>query len=238
LGLEQTRTLHIRNKVFSKGDIQKISRILLSQLEYSKQNGGLAKTLFSIHCSDGTHYQSDTPDIFENDHEIDLKKANSIEMEYFDYELNRRITFSIEHGNHYLSRNRITVHGTDSNWVIGTFTSLKETIEAVKPQPSWVLRYKWLVYIFNVVLFGLALEWLIHFVTKHFYFPVAFVLGGILAMVIDDRLPKLWPDIEFDFGPEHTRREKRIRAGIYVLAELVAIPLAVSALYDVIKGNL
>lgn len=49
---------------------------------------------------------------------------------------------------------------------------------------------------------------------------------------------KAWPNIELDFGAEHLKKEKKIRARLAALISLVVIPVLVTIGLDLIKNHL
>jgi hypothetical protein len=65
---------------------------------------------------------------------------------------------------------------------------------------------------------------------------IIFWLDGIFpTLLLRDWVLKLWPKVEFDFGPEHQKLEKirRKRLGLFFL--LIVIPFLINFIYDLVK---
>ena len=155
-------------------------------------------------------------------------------------------------GNH---DNDLSVRGTEKNWVQGTFTDLQEIIESVKPQDNFILRHKGVI--LHVISIGigslvyLILNFLIYDRIKPIQNPSEFLIGIrdffrtnlwayylleiflrwsnglVFAYYIRKWLVKLWPEIEFDFGPDHMNILKVRRQRIWSVSSLVIIPVLI-----------
>jgi len=153
----------------------------------------------------------------------------------------RYIELSLKHGDRLFS-NRVTVKGDDSNWVNGTFTKVKEIIDATRPQENWLLRHRGLTYLLGTA----AIWYTLSFLGQRLYEPkpgvqrVAILSWcGFIALALGFELKRwlldLWPSIEFDFGPEHTRMEKARRGRIVAFLIILGLPMVVNIISIVIS---
>jgi hypothetical protein len=263
--MKETRRLYIKKKVFTKSDILNIGQILLSEYQSAQKAKNRSSITFQLNCVDGTSYESESTELFDNGSIIDLKRTGSLEMSFHDYELDRYIIISVtpgggEYGNHLI------VRGDDRNWVDGVFTRSKEIVDSVKPQENWILKYKTLILhvsalgigiiiysVFNFVLDGLiepieipsetvkAIQTFFKTYPLFLYLLVWFLkwcMGISLAPYLRGWLLNLWPEIEFDFGPEHMKVEKERRLRILIVFSTVVIPIVLAIGYDIVKSLL
>lgn len=249
---KETRRLDINWRVFSKFDIRRLAQILESAFQVAKKAKHHSSLSFHLYCQGGISYESDSVSILEDEGPLDIKRTISIQMTFYDYEEERRIDVSLREGNH---NSDLSVRGTDKNWVQGNFTSLLETIESVQPQDTFFLRHKGIIY--HVISLGvgsliyLILEFLITRFIEPIKNPSEFVMGirnflatnlwayfliqifdrwlmGLgFAYFIRESLIKLWPEIEFDFGPDHMNKQKIRKQRIKSVVSLVIIPLLI-----------
>jgi hypothetical protein len=182
-------------------------------------------------------------------------------MTFYDYEISRRIDVSILEGSHY--SNELSVRGNDRDWVQGTFSSLKEVIDATRPQDNLILKHKQIVLHVIAIGVGTLVYMVLNFlIFRHFPYDATKIPTNILTALLDfyrsNRflyyaifylvsvflmwlegmftlaypvyywLMKLWPEIEFDFGPEHMNKHKIRRHRIWIIASLVLIPILVN----------
>lgn len=259
--MKETRQIVIKKKIFTKSDILNIGQILLNEYNSAQKKEHHSSVAFKLNCSDGTSYESESYELFENGSIIDIKKINSLEMSFSNYKLESYINFSITHGNEY--GNHLIVRGNDRNWVDGLFTRLKEIINSVKPQNHWILKYKTLI--LHLIALGVGviiysiLNFLLYrhiqpiknpsdtvqairtfFITNPFFvylidWFLRWFMGIPWAISIRSWLLNLWPVIEFDFGPEHMKVEKNRRFRIALIFSSVVIPIFLSILYDIFK---
>ncbi|WP_069650091.1 hypothetical protein [Caloranaerobacter ferrireducens] len=72
--MRETTKLIIKNKIFSKKNIEDVGNIFLNEFKNSCTRKHSAKIVFTINCSDNTIYESDSLSIFDNGGIIDIKK--------------------------------------------------------------------------------------------------------------------------------------------------------------------
>lgn len=259
--MKETRRFEIKKKIFTKADLLNIGILFLNEYKFAQEVGNHSLLTFQIYCSDGTSYESKSIDIFDVGGILDLKRLISLEITFLNYNVGSFINISFIHGGGY--RDCFVVRGDDRYWVNGVFTRLREIIDSIKPQDNWVLRHKSLFLhlialgigtIINAVL-GYILfqhiepiknpsrivETIRSFIDSKPYIRylinwfITWLMGIPWAPYISNWLLKLWPDIEFDFGPEHMKAEKLRRIRISIVLSIAIIPILVSAGYDLFK---
>lgn len=264
--MKETRRLRIKDKVFAKADIRRIAQVLLDKYQ-STQEGEedvyhLSSISVQLSCADDTSYESESIELFEDGGFIDIKKTDSIQMTFHNYALEQSIDFSIQHGGY---RSSLIVRGNDKNWVNGTFTTLKEIVDSVKPQDNWILRHKTLflhlIAIGTGSLIYLVLDALIYRHIQPIQNPSGFAKAvrdllraipwlvyliewvlrwfmGIMnaAFPLRKWFLDLWPEIEFNFGPEHLNLEKARRERVWAVLLIIIFPVAIEIIGDILSG--
>lgn len=259
--MKEARRLEIRKKVLTKTNVLTLAYVFFHEYQSSSDLGNNCSISFQLACNDGTSYESDCLDLFEDGGVIDIKRSNSIDFTFHDHTLKHYISLTISHGGGY--RNNLTVQGFDSNWVNGVFTKIKEKIDSFKPQDNWLLNHEKFVLHSSALGIGAIVYFIVWLVVYRHLEPIKnptgllkdiktiflnnpwffyvypifsyWIYGISWALQFRRWLFSLWPDIEFDFGPEHFKLEKTRRVRIYIFASLVIIPLLLSLIYDLSK---
>ncbi len=149
--MKTKRTKLIQKKIFSKENIRNLWEIINSEFSKSQKDKNHSSLELEIICADGISYESETDDLLKDGGIIDQKKCISINIEYHDFKLERRISLNLKYGGNY--GNDLLVRG-DKNWASGTFETLNNSIEAVKPQQHWFIRYKTIILHISAVFAG------------------------------------------------------------------------------------
>ncbi len=239
--MREIRDKKINNKVLSKKDILYIWNVINQQYEYSKNLNNHSSLDLEFDCG-GTMYQSESSELLQDGDIIDLKKVESICIKYYDYKLDRRIDVSLRNGNY---GNRFIVKGEDRDWVAGIFNKIEIIFDAVKPQNHWFVRYNNIIFHITSVILGFfiisiiskfispdpnpsTVRDFIHSSKLYFYIislVVYWIAGAYPIAIFMDWVNKLWPSVEFDFGPEHTKLEKnrRITLGVFLTFIITSI---------------
>lgn len=249
-----TRNRTIQNKVFSKDNVKNLWAKIKS--EYDGSQSSHKSLEIQINCSDGVSYSSESDDLIQDGDVIDNKKCSQISIDYHDYSQNRRISLSLSHGEKH--GNSLLVKG-DKNWTAGTFDTLNEVIESTKPQDHWLVKHKTLFLLVVAIALGYYFSRLIDFlptsneessasvvgirdflhknpIILNLVKILLFWLSGIIpAMWLRDWTLKLWPHVEFDFGPEHKKVEKNRRQRLGLVFSIIILPLLLSFIYDQFK---
>lgn len=257
--MKETRRYNINKRIFQKSDIINIGKIFLNESVISKKNENHYSISFQLDCTDNTSYESENLGLFDEENIIDIKKTKTIGINYYDYELNRFMNITLANGKYRTSI--LTINGDDQNWVNGIFTKIKELIDSAKPQDNWIIRHKTFILHLSALGIGIVIYSILDII---FYIkpienpsdnilniralltsfpilkyaivlPFKWMMGLGFAYNLRDWLLSLWPDIEFDFGPDHLKIEKNRRLRIYVFVITVVIPIIISVGYDLFK---
>lgn len=182
--------------------------------------------------------------VFDND-VLDSQKSISIQLKYENYAVGKAIRVDLAAG-HAFKQSDFTVSGDDTSWVDARFAELERIFAAVKPQSTIAHKYRFLVitplaaalgytflflYSFVIPKIQLAAPAWLDYVVAHdalrglFILGLSCLVGWIPATIVEGWVEKLWPSIEFDFGPEHLNQEKNIRFRLGVVFSLLVIPI-------------
>lgn len=69
------------------------------------------------------------------------------------------------------------------------------------------------------------------FILSILYIFSFYLIGGGFAHILYKWILDLWPSIEFDFGPEHLKKEKEVRKRIGILITLIVVPIIINLLF-------
>lgn len=259
--MKETRQILIKGRVFTKQDIVAIWGKVNHEFLVSQKENHHSSIELTLNCADGTSYESDNSELLNDGDIIDLKKTEAVSIDYFDYELKKRISITLRHGDSSMLSfgSKLTVSGEERNWVAGMFDSLNTVIDAVRPQDFWLIKYKTLMLHVGAFGLGLAVYSLLDFLLYRHIQPTEAPSENVLALgnflkenqivliliqicgiwlqgifasyLIRDWVIKLWPSVEFDFGPEHKKIEKMKRQRLGIFLTIVIIPFVISLLF-------
>ncbi|MDP3769959.1 MAG: hypothetical protein U1A23_04895 [Candidatus Sungbacteria bacterium] len=241
--MRETRKKEIKNRVFSKKDICALwSRI---NQECKPVGGREYNSLIelTINCDDGTRYESSDSNLLNDGDIIDLKKCESLSISYHHSVLGRRVSVALKHGDYGSS---LMVEGEDRDWVAGMFDQLNMILDSVKPRGHWFIKYKSVFLHMGALATGFIMirfwAWLnglgmpqevskeikIHPPIRHVLTAsLSWVLGVLPLAGLVSWVGKLWPSVEFDFGPEHLKVEKNRRIRLSLFFTTLAIPVII-----------
>jgi hypothetical protein len=253
---KETRRLAINWKIFTKIDISRLAHILDQEFQKSKNNNQHTSFTIQLYCEGGISYESDSTDLLEEGGPLDIKKVLTIQITYYNYELGRNIEIFLKEDD---KSGYLLVRGDDRNWVQGTFVTLQDIINSIKPQENFILRFRKII--FHIIAIGLGiLICSVVFLLFHDFFKNTTInitqglFSNILRFFLENKfanfclliflywlegmitfaypvynwLIKLWPNIEFDFGPDHFNRIKLRRQRIWVVTVIVVIPIIIN----------
>lgn len=253
--MKETRRKIIKDKIFTKDDIRNIYKIV------KEINNNKSSLELELNCQDGCSYESESDDLLNDGDIIDTKRCASVSIEYHNYDLERRISITLRHGMDY--GNEFIVSGLDRNWVSGIFDRINTTINSVKPQKHWFVQYQSIILHVSAFFFGLMFFRILDVLLfqhieptdtpseiikaiRDFFHKYPFVRHTILGtcfwfqgifpvLILRGWVLKLWPSVEFDFGPEHQKSEKNKRNRLGLFFSVIIIPLLITFIYDLIK---
>jgi hypothetical protein len=189
---------------------------------------------------------------------INTNKTSHISFRFRDYDSSNYCSMELTAGNSSAYRgNTIKVEG-DPDWSVLKFNSLKEITRSLAPQNNYFAEHSAVFFhILSVSLGTLILKLIslipitpeevregsltfivIKFVEKYFiaelglYIFLCWLFGAwfvlMFWMELKEWIGRVWPSIEFDFGPAHLRGPRKIRKALWVLISLVVIPVVLS----------
>lgn len=260
--MKRTLWSEIGGKVFTKGDIRALARIVWElyledahalvvaddrgpATSYTLFDESNIKASYSIAFTDGSMVSSDTMDVFNDGEWIDLKRAERISMEFNNRIGNRKVGLFIVAGSRRISS--VQVEGPGQEWVDVNYNKIQTIIKAVKPQPVWVrCCCSLVVVIAAAVSIPICLKMLLLTLiqdilpnapnTLPYSLPwsLGIMFGPVAFALVSSQMPKLWPMIEFDFGPEHMRTARARRKAVEWAIGVVLLPVALGVITNLI----
>lgn len=256
--ITEKRTHKINFLVFTKNNIKMLFDFFLTNYETDQEDHSKKQTCklnYTLVCEDGTSYESDTIDLIENDMPINTKHIISIHMEYWNYTLDKNIDLDLYENS---DRSYFRISGRDKNWVQGNFISFQEILNSVKPQVSFVQKYKKLIthllaigigslifILLDIFIFrftelipnpsdnAIGLRNFLSLNPRLYYLLLIFSRWSIgipySFRIVDDWLLTLWPKIEFEFGPDHFKIYEKRRKRVIAISGFI-IPIIVDLL--------
>jgi hypothetical protein len=254
--LFETREYHFTDKIFSLADVVKIAKIFDREKPQEDTAGYIS---YKIECTDNTSYESDILAIFDEDSSTSHKSIRELQL-VINIRNGSRIVFRLTSA---YERGELRVSGDNKDWVVGRFAEIKELIDSVQKQENWLIKYEKLVLHLSSICIGIIPFYLIQsylslfntpsepsenllklssFLTDNpwmkilLYIFMFWLFGYVLASTLLRWVMKLWPKLEFDFGPEHLKIAKNRRKRLGVLLMAVILPILLTVFYDVIKS--
>lgn len=250
-----TSKYEIKEKRFTKDKIYSIAKKLFDECN-SQSVDSRASITFNVSCYDNTSYSIDDLSIFDENEILDIKKVTSIKIELNIYKDNTYNCVDIEFDTTSTYNNQLKVSG-EKSWATNIFNDIKNIIDSVSPQFSLFERYKNLF--FYIIAFGLGSFYMLIFgliydlaniqgpidliaqkniviavILKIFLSIGAGVFLG--ASSIQDYILKLFPNIEFDFGPEHLKKQKSKRKKLGFVFVVLIIPMILNLLNNQVNN--
>jgi len=239
--IKEAKTIIIDRKIFTKEDLKSISKIFINENQSSTEKGNSITLKFTYNFIDNTSIESISLKAFEEHGLLDMKKSSQIDFTFFDHSDDKYMNFNITHGNN--GSNRIIIRGTGETWTRHITTLFNDELEALKPQSNFTKHN-------NLIAVGLSI--IISFIIGFYSFkilgkpiitkifnnttsseftmlmsPIWFI-GSVIAWPLMTWLTKLWPSIEFDFGPEHMRLEKKKKNRLWIVFSVFIVPIIIA----------
>jgi hypothetical protein len=133
--------------------------------------GDHVKKQYEVRFSDNTRFESDTPEVFQEESLTAYGRPVAIEMAYRNYTHDRYISVSLSHGDSSY-RNEATVSAGEPAWVNANFQSLQDILNRAKSQKVWVRRHQRLL--LHLIAFGIGSTF---FLTLDLFFGLASKMG-------------------------------------------------------------
>lgn len=254
------KTYKISGVVVKQENIRELANIIHKEYTKKSNKDKHTKIEYILKSCDNNQYESENKDIFLKGGFLDSKGIIAIEMDYYNYEDDERIFIDIEHSNeNRIFRNEITVSGHNEIWVNGVIKSIECCISNWKKQIEWPYKFKWPLIILFAIGIGLLylnfLEFLFRYIVvlqpvspkpewtislrpimMFIYYLAGFAFGYFPASYLMSKICELYPEVEFDIGPEHLKKEKVRRKKIFMIITVGLLPLIIAVIIEVLKS--
>lgn len=248
-------SIPIEDKVFSVDDIMELARILYAAFSASRSNN---KTVtYFLALWDGQSYELVDQNPTQLRQIITSKKVTKINFDFFDFSKENRVAIKIAEGDSWGNKIDIDTKGDAAfNKLRG---QIEDWLESVKPQNNLYLKYRSLLAPIVRIYFGVLTIELVYLVVGHIgikpiehpthleldlrnflstyripvFLALAYLEGLPWQWRLFDYLDKLWPPVEFDFGPEHLRQSKSQRKYAGYITTAIVIPVLFQFLFFV-----
>jgi len=151
--MKKTRKIEIADKVFAAEDLRRIADLFEKQQGLAKKSSHHARVEYTVSFDDRSTYQSNSPEVFDDDSFKTSSRPLSIQMNFVNYENDRQLNLSLSHGD-WNSRNLFEISSKEESWLRDTFTSFQESIAIVKPQTIWLKNHQTLL--LNLLALGIG----------------------------------------------------------------------------------
>lgn len=255
--MKKTVRIKLEKLVISKEDLLRFSGFF--EETYSRSKTGRANYSYVFECDDEKiSYQLDNKKLKEQKDFLDINKIRKILMYYNDYSVGKHIYLKISHGSNYC--NEISISWNDVGWVDKTFAKFENIKSAIKIQNNFFLRYKNLFFHISGLIIGLSIIFILSFIILSLPISVEdvdnqnlfvvllkeFLIIRLLSILlfswlswinflfitgIFKKLSDLRPNIEFDFWPQHLKKEQKNRKVWWFILTMFLIPIVLQILF-------
>lgn len=262
------RSGQIKNKVFSLSDITRIAKLIDAYKHQliavaDEQDKRFVRSVFVIECADNSTNEFENIDFLEKDDFNGFGRILAIKISLSSYETRHYIRISLDSERGY---GLLDVEGRDMDWVDAKFSQLIKAIDLVKPQENWYIKNQLLVMNIAAISIGIIPWFLVStfldliitpienpsekiIVIREFFnqipwlefiFPLlgCWGFGLVWAQLLNNWVTKLWPSIEFDFGPDHLNVIKERRKRIKIAGTVVIMPVLLAIIKAVVNKYL
>lgn len=142
--IKMTRKLTIKDRVIALENLQRLASIIGDQQHEASEAGAHSSASFAIGFADETRIEVDNPSVLSDDILSRPARPVRVDFEFYNYEKGRRINLELRHGSRPWDSS-MRIDGEDRAWVDAQFFSLKEVVEAARPQSTLVRRHQSLI---------------------------------------------------------------------------------------------
>lgn len=198
---------------------------------------------------------SDIADIYDLS-ELNLKKTESIEFDYnFSSKNWTSVSLKLVENSSYLSGAILDIETDDEEFLYKTVNNMQSIFCACKPVGKLYHKYKTLFYVFVWMLITVLLA------NSYIFFKTIFnvlgikpenshlllhnhiliyalcyslfAIGAVFQMPLAiTYIEKIFPKLEFDFGPQHLRPRLMVRKRIVITISVIIIPYIIGILVN------
>lgn len=251
------KSIELDNVVISKKDIEKFVEFLAKKYKKASKT---AQYDFYTTLSAEIKLDDGVENSFKNNEvtgeflsKLDDKKCTNIDISFYEHIDNKEsnsINITLKADDYPYGR--INIKSENRNWFNDTFVSLEEITSEIKPQDNYFTRNKNVLRQVTAVYFGfvfimfnllinrliptppentkkmdsstLILAWIVILISSY-------IVGLVVTYFIFNKVDKLWPKIEFDFGPKHLRHASKVRNNWKWITTVIVIPLLMSLIF-------
>lgn len=216
--LTYSKKIKINNKVIKENDI-----ILFAQLfreQFSEKDYVREIRLF---FEDESRIRGNDIDIFSSD-EFKRRRCKSVEFDLASSGYERHIQISLNNPVNWLHDSWVEVRSTDKTWYESMLKRMENVIDEMESQVKFT-RHPYILSLLisavEAIIFSLAVPKLLSLKATVYGYVVltmlSFVVLYILNSILIEGLKKVYPNVEFAFGPTHSNTALKKRKIIGVL---------------------
>lgn len=248
-------TIPVERKVFREKDLNKLLSLLNAKYEEVRQKTDNYTLLtIDLECQDSSTFS------FENGGNkmttqfmslLDNKKINSFSFYFSESNTDNNVIGAIK------EKVPCTINIKSSNelWFNDTLNKFKEIVEEVEPQSDTYYKYRLVLLNLLAICYAFILvsiveltvgrivrplkvqpTWikdnkiLFTIILNLFTYCLLYIAGLSFSSLVFSHLDKLWPTIEFNFGPTYLRKESILRNRVWVICSVIIIPVALAVI--------
>lgn len=243
----------ITNKVLSESDILQFANKLYERYKIDRNHKRLSLELKIL---DGSSYELEDGNPIELVQILKTKKVIAINFDYYHFDNSSSVSLRLNESQKW--NNYVAIRSSNSAWFSWVEAALKEILSDIQPQTNFIIKNKKILFHISCLYIGFFVIQLIDFLFRNtkpvenpsgwvvafrnfvdqnkflFWLAVAYVNGLFWTSLLYGQLDKIWPSIEFDFGPEYMKKAKIRRKAIWVLLTVFIVPLLLQLLF--LKG--
>lgn len=252
----EKRFYNFKKKVFRKEDIIRIGRLIDTEADRARAAGETCECFFHVICLGDTSFQADSVAELLDTGVLDSNVTINVHCCLTCFTSRRQLCFQATYAGLHENRLKVTgedalwvsgvfarvresidnVQGQE-NWILSHRTAslhLMAVVLGALLQYSGYLLVRTYLAVTGGTL-GISVDWSdqvnLFFATApwafYLWLAINCWLAGLgVAFLLRNWLLRLWPDVEFDFGPQHLRLEKR-RKTVTIVLSLIVVPLIV-----------
>jgi hypothetical protein len=249
--MSKSITMDVKSKKINKEGILKFVNLFFGEYSKDKKN---SRVTFKLYCEGGIEFKIENSNKGIEDY-LNSKKIYKIAMSYSKHFTgDESLSLSLTHGKPYL--NEVSISGNEK-WVNNLFVKVNEIIDFLPPQNNFLLKNRRLIFHFISLNIGFLILSIISFfidptpnanlsngvlflraILNEFLilkYLIILILAWISGLGITwfwfDEIFRIWPDIEFDFGPEHKKREKLFRNQLTKIILVIIVPFIINLIF-------
>lgn len=246
--------IEITNKVFTATSAYKLLDIVNTKYSKRHASRGSSTYLNVQFTGDnGINYSAEKIDSKQIMNLISENKVSRITVNFFDTKDDTTLIIVLDDSEG--SSSKISLKSSNSTWFNETRIEIQDYLSTVKDQNEFYIKYRTSLYNLSRLLLGIPTFYILNQIVSAaltffdiqltnqpsewqmslaqflidwqiLYFLIfSFIIGYTPTVFIFDLLDKLWPKIEFDFGPVHKRKVRNSRKIWTQVATLIVIPI-------------